>query len=293
MEFMPLYIKHFVSTLPFFKEKNLEEIGFPLPAVVSLFCLFVFVCFYFPLLLFCRGTLLGFGADFLNQWEGSCWRWWTLDECILSRVWTSLKSRGKIPSIHSWAILISDVFSISMRMKNVAGGPPHFSIFLLCQARCDVVDPGAWSDSLLPPWKFSTGNLQAVLGCLVLPGRCKLGRSCPARAPSHLLGLAWETSLRRAARRSAAGQGSSCCPVCFIFKCHRSLSGMKQCCMSAPMQTSLHSFYLTGEIKIIPDINQLCSASEHNLNTFSWLLSAHLKAASSLSGLHTPVLENG
>lgn len=46
-------------------------------------------------------------------------------------------------------------------------------------------------------------------------------------------------------------------------------SGTNQCCMSAPMQTLLHNFQLTGEIKIIPDINQLHSASGHNLNTFS------------------------
>lgn len=152
-------------------------------------------------------------------------------------------------------------------------------ISLLSQARCGVVNPGAWCDTLLPPWKFSAGNLQAAWGCPLLPGQCKLGRPCPTWAPSHLLGLAWETSLRRAARRSAAGQRSSCSPVCFIFKLHRSLPGMKQCCVSAPMQTSLHSFYLTGEIKIIPDINQLCSASEHNLNTFSWLLSPLCKSS--------------
>lgn len=48
-------------------------------------------------------------------------------------------------------------------------------------------------------------------------------------------------------------------------------SGTDQCCMAVPMQALLHNFWLTGEIKIIPDINQLHSASGHNLNTFPWV----------------------
>lgn len=58
-------------------------------------------------------------------------------------------------------------------------------------------------------------------------------------------------------------------------------AGTNQCCVSVPMPALLHNFQLTGEIKIIPDINQLHSALGHNLNTFSWVFFPLYKSSKS------------
>lgn len=58
-------------------------------------------------------------------------------------------------------------------------------------------------------------------------------------------------------------------------------AGTDQCCVSVPMPALLHNFQLTGEIKIIPDINQLHSALGHNLNTFSWVFFPLYKSSKS------------
>jgi len=103
---MPLHVTNSLNTLPFFKDKSLEEIAIPLSEVVSQLWGSVFLFF----LLFCRDNWLGFYPrifEINGRVVGFGLRsqgWKNVFVCVSE---PSQKVGRKIPGVHRSFLLIS------------------------------------------------------------------------------------------------------------------------------------------------------------------------------------------